>query len=181
MENLKKYNIKFVGLKVGNHEFDYKIGKEFFDAFEYSEIKKGNVDVKLEMEKSSSMLVLNFNISGQVSGLCDLCSDEMDVSIEGGYQQIVKFSDEVEESESEDITILPTSEYEINVAHYLFEFIHLSLPIKKVHEEGDCNEDVKEILSDYLLTESPEEGEAEDSGEVDPRWAALMALKKDNK
>ena len=65
-ENLKKYDISFVGLKEGIHGYSYKIGKEFFTNFINADsvFEDGNVDVELQLEKSSTMLVLMFSIKG---------------------------------------------------------------------------------------------------------------------
>lgn len=175
MENLREYTIKFIGLRDGLHNFEYKIGKEFFDAYDFSEIIDGEVSVVMTMDKSSTMLVFNFTISGVINVECDLCLDPLDTSIEGEFRQIVKLSDESEDSMDEEILFLPTSEFEINVAPFISEFIHLCIPNKKVHQEGECNNDVQVVLNQYLLTE---EGENDVAEEMDPRWAALKALKK---
>jgi len=177
MKNLEEYNIKFVNLKAGTHQFSYKVGKEFFDAFEYSEIKTGNIAVSMDMEKTTGMLVLNFSVKGTIDAECDLCLDPIDITIEGDFRQIVKLSDN-EESTDEEIVFIPSSEFEINVSPFIFEFVHLCIPAKKSHEIGKCNNNVQDILNEYMLTESDE---AEESEEMDPRWAALKALKENKK
>ena len=175
MENLKEYTIRFVSLKDGIHHFDFKVGKEFFDAFEYSEIKEGDVSVDIEMEKSSSMMVFNFTISGEINVECDVCLDPMRVPVNGNFRQIVKLTEEEGDSMDEEMVFLSPSEFEMNVAPFIFEFIHLCIPSKKVHSEGECNEKVKDVLNQYLLSEADENDSSE---EIDPRWEALKALKK---
>ena len=69
----------------------------------------------------------------------------------------------------------------INVAPFIYEFIHLCVPAKMTHEEGKCNDKIKDIVSQYLLTEKPElESKSEENDAVDPRWAALKELKNKN-
>ena len=58
-ENLKKYDISFVGLKEGIHEYSYKIGKEFFTNF----INADSVFVEL----IKNQILLNDNISATTS------------------------------------------------------------------------------------------------------------------
>ena len=49
------------------------------------------------------------------------------------------------------------------------------------HQDGECNDKIKDIVSQYLLTEEPElETESEENDNVDPRWAALKELKNKN-
>lgn len=178
MENLKEYNIKFVGLKDGDHSYKYKIGKKFFDAFDSSEITKGDLSVEVNFNKSSSILVFNFSIKGFIDTECDLCLDPLKIEIGGEFRQLVKLTDEEVDSTDEEITFLPALEFEINIAPFIFEFIHLCLPAKKIHENGECNTDVQNVLDQYLLSE---ENEEEDEHEVDPRWEALKALKGKDK
>lgn len=180
MEDLDEYNIKFVGLKVGKHEFEYKIGKKFFtkNNDDTSLIGDGDVKVKLLMEKSSIMLVLTFSLEGTIKVDCDICLDPLDIDIENEFRQIVKFSDDEFESFDDEITILPSSVYELDVSRYIYEFIHLCIPAKKAHSKGECNADIKDIMDEYLLKEEVDDSEIE--GEIDPRWAALKELKNKN-
>ena len=176
MEKLQEYEIKFVSLKAGNHSFNYKIGKEFFEAFEHSEIEESEIIVDLDFEKATTMLVLNFSISGNMSGECAVCLDKINVPLNGEFRQIFKFSDELTESDDEEIAFISTSEISLNVAPYIYEFIHLSLPTRIVHPEGECNDEVQNVLDQYILVE---EDDSEASEEIDPRWEALKKLKKD--
>jgi len=185
VDKLKKYEISFVGLKEGIHEYDYKIGKEFFTNFTNTDsvIEGGDVDVEMQLEKSSTMLVLTFSITGTINVNCDVCLDPLAIDISNGFRQICKYSDEEFTDFDDEITLIPTSDYEINVARYIYEFIHLCVPAKMTHEEGDCNESVKGIVDQYLMTEEPNqnsEGESEENDNVDPRWAALQELKNKN-
>lgn len=184
-DNLEKYDILFVGLKEGIHEFNYKIGKEFFTNFTNADsvIEDGSVDVELQLEKSSTMLVLMFSINGILNVECDVCLDPLALNISNDFRQICKFSDEGFTSSDDEITAIPTSDYEINVARFIYEFIHLCVPAKMTHEEGDCNDKIKDIVSQYLLTEEPNmdsESKSEENDIVDPRWAALKELKNKN-
>jgi uncharacterized metal-binding protein YceD (DUF177 family) len=184
-ENLKKYDISFVGLKEGIHEYNYKIGKEFFTNYINADsvLEDGNVDVELQLEKSSTMLVLMFSIKGILNVECDVCLDPLALNISDDFRQICKFSDEGFTSSDDEITAIPTSDYEINVARFIYEFIHLCVPAKMTHEEGGCNDKIKDIVSQYLLTEQPNmdsESKSEENDIVDPRWAALKELKDKN-
>ena len=182
-ENLKKYDISFVGLKEGIHGYSYKIGKEFFTNFINADsvFEDGNVDVELQLEKSSTMLVLMFSIKGTLNVECDVCIDPLVLNISNEFRQICKFSDKAFIGSDDEVTAIPLSDYEINVSRFIYEFIHLCIPAKMTHEDGGCNDKVKDIVSQYLLTEKPElEPQSEENEDVDPRWAALKELKNKN-
>ena len=79
------------------------------------------------------MLELDLQIKGNVTLACDTCTENYTQSIEGNYKQIVKFSDVLELEETDEIIILPTNEHTLKLAHQLYEFIHLSLPSRRIH------------------------------------------------
>ena len=47
MKELKEFIIPFVGLKLGEHRFDFKISESFFEYFEYEDFNDVNVDVDI--------------------------------------------------------------------------------------------------------------------------------------
>ena len=162
-------------MKIGSYTYDFKIGKEFFDAFEYSEIREGDLIVKVEMEKSETMMLFNFSVEGTLSLECDKCLEELQQPVARNYRQIFKFTDAEDLFLDDEIRNIPFSQFEIDLAPYIVEFINLSKPIKVVHPEGECNPKVTNVLSEYLLVEKEEI--EEENEEVDPRWEALKKLK----
>jgi len=173
---LKEFIIQFAGLKNGRHEFEFRVDEDFFAEFDYSIIKKGDLDVGLSLEKREHTLVLDFSIGGTVELICDRCLDPFDHPLDTRQQQIVKISDEVEEGELEDIVFIGTKEYEINVAPFIYEFIHLALPLVSLHpDDADgkpaCNSETLAAL-EKLRTEEEGPGKGED-----PRWDILKKLR----
>ena len=43
------------------------------------------------------------------------------------------------------------------VSQFIYEFIVLSLPIKRVHEPGECDEQMLKVLSSHLAADEQEE------------------------
>ena len=176
MGNIKDYVISFRGLKLGDHEFDFQISDSFFEAFEYSRTKKGNVALKVILNKAETMLTLALNFKGKVAVGCDSCGEDLDFPLDFTEHLIVKFSDEELEDDDE-VVFLPYSTYEINLAQFIYEYVNLALPMRITHpenEKGDpsCQVNVVEEFEGFLEQEE----------EVDPRWDALKELKsKSNK
>src|ERR1035437_9907756 len=90
MQTRKEYIIQFVGLSAGTHLYDFNVGEKFFKSFEYSEIKKADIKVKLALLKQSTMMVFQFEISGTVKTACDRCAAEFDLPVNGNFKLIVK-------------------------------------------------------------------------------------------
>lgn len=179
----KEYIIPFVGLSLGVHKFEFDITDAFFDDIEYSIIHKGNVKVELLLDKKETMLVGNFKIRGTVETDCNRCNDPVETKVKGDYRIVYKFG--TEPSDDESLVIIYPEEYQIDVSANIFELITVSLPLRTVHKKGECNEELINILNEYILTsekvvkEETEKNDSEDDDneDIDPRWAALNKLK----
>ena len=84
-------------------------------------------------------------IAGTVTVPCDRCLDDVDVEVDGEEKLVVKFGNE-EYDQTDEILILPIHEHELNVANYVYEFLNINMPQKRVHEKGLCNHDVIDEL-----------------------------------
>ncbi len=166
MRSLSEYIIKFEGLKQGTHFYEFNVGNKFFEEFDCFEFEKSAVKVDLEFKKQSTMMVLTFNFGGTITVPCDRCLDEVDVDVEGEEKLIVKFGNEAYD-ETDEILVLPQHEHEINVAKYIYEFININLPQKRIHFEGLCNQDVIDEL---------EKIEQKQEIDDDPRWSTLKDI-----
>jgi len=174
LKALKQFSIPFTGLKLGKHQFEFDIDKRFFDAFEYSLVKDGNLKVKLELDKQETMLLLNFQIEGTLQLNCDTCLAEFAQPITVKERQIVKFAEEELESDDLEIMTLSKKESEIDVSSLIYEYITIAVPyVNKCEQAGQsCDQEMLSTLS-KLASSDTEEEEKND----DPRWAALKKLK----
>ena len=170
MKVLQEFEIPFLGLKEGVHDYAFDIDAAFFDSFEYSEVKQGQVHVDVSMERQERMLIFNFSIRGMVELPCDRCLAPIQLQVSGNERLIVKFGREWEE-ESEEVLIMPETESRIDISSFIYEYIMLMLPYKRVHQE---DEETGESLCDGSMVEKLQQ--YSESGS-DPRWDALKALK----
>ena len=178
MKPLKDYTIQFVGLKEGKHCFEYQIDNKFFEHFEYDEFNDAKLDVKVVLNKKSTLLELHFEASGTVNVNCDLTNEPYNQDINNDFDLVVNFGDEYN-NENEEILILPHAEYEINIAQYTYELIVLSVPFKRIHPgvaDGTINSDILDKLDEL----SPKDlEEKKDNEDIDPRWNTLKKLLTD--
>lgn len=198
MANSKReFVIPFIGLKIGSHTFEYDISSSFFDSIEYSIIHEANVHVDLVLEKKETMMIGNFSCEGEVSTYCDRCNDPLNVPVKGSFQLIFKLS--TQNSDDESLIILPPEAYELDVTPYIYELITVSLPFRKIHPEGECNEEMVEQLHQYLVNDEDEDedwddedwdeddfdddidddfddNDTPDDDDIDPRWSILKNL-----
>lgn len=184
MNDLKDYDISFIGLKDGSHRFEYDIDKAFFDFFEYEDFYSSNVNVKLDFLKKPTMIELLFTVSGEVEVACDVTNELYFQPIENQLNLIVKFGDDYND-ENEELLVIPHGEFKLNVAQYIYESIVLAVPFKKVHpgvEDGTLKSEVLERLQAYELSDNTKKTENIEEVEIDPRWDKLKnILKEKNK
>ena len=176
MNPLKQFSIPFTGLKLGAHQFDYELDDSFFNAFEYSLIKSGNLKVNLELDKQETMLLLKFRIIGTLNLDCDKCLSEFSYPVNLYESQIVKFAEDELESDDEEIISLSRKDSEIDISGPLYEMINVAVPYIKNCEQADkeCDQEMIDRLAQLSIEKQAEENEQTS----DPRWEALNKLKK---
>ena len=178
MKPLKEFNIQFIGLKLGEHHFEYDIDKKFFDEFEFDEFNDASLKTNLVFNKKTTLLELHFEISGTINVNCDISNEPYNQEISNNFDLVVNFGDEFN-NENEDILILPHGEFQINVAQYIYELIVLSVPTRLLHPgiiDGTLNSDILEKLKELSPKGLDEKNNNED---VDPRWNTLKKLLTD--
>ena len=169
----KEFSIPFSGLKQGKHEFEYVVNNEFFESFGFTDFNDASVELKVLMNKMSTMLELELLTEGTVNVDCDLTSEPYDQDIKAELELVVKFGD-VYNDEDDEILILPHGEHQVNLAQYVYEMIVLAVPQKRIHpgvEDGSLDSEVLKRLEALQPKESKE-----DNKETDPRWDALKKL-----
>lgn len=170
MDVLAEFVIPFVGLKEGEHSFEFEIDKTFFNEFEFSDFDAATLKVSLLFKKKASLMNLKFSVRGTLGLSCDVTNEPFDYPIETSLDWIVKFGDQYDDDNDEFI-ILPHGSYQINVAQPIYEMIVLAVPIKKVHPgiaDGTLDSDILKKLEELQPKEEKEEN--------DPRWDKLKDL-----
>lgn len=180
MDALNKFSILFQGLKNGIHQFEYQIDSSFFKNFEDSALDDASFDVYLELERGENMLVLNFEFEGTMVAECDRCTETIDMPMYGTQRLMVKFSEEEKEDEDDVFYIQPKAP-ELNISTYVYELVHLGIPIRKVKPEcEDSPEDCPTTLIDYIQKiedTTPPNSEAKDEISKESVWSVLNKLK----
>nr|WP_250771870.1 DUF177 domain-containing protein [Dyadobacter sp. MSC1_007] len=185
VKELSKYNIDIYGLEDKQYDYDMESGDAFFEELDQDLIEHGHFKTHVVLNKSATMIQLGFHTEGSVTLTCDRSLEPFEEPINSDDRIILKFGDRNEEL-TEEIEIINRNTNRINVAKYIFDFIALSLPVKKVHpslrteeDELDLEDDETEGKLVYTSGGEPEDGdEGEDEEKIDPRWEALKNLKK---
>lgn len=158
MKHSREFEIAFVGLKPGAHEFNFTIDDKFFEKFEKPEFNNANIKVKLKLDKKSGIFLLHFDLDGVVTIPCDRCGDDFELKIWDEFDLVVKVipDEEVAQKSDDDaeVAYIGRSESILDVSTWIYEFIVLSVPIQHIHpndEEGKnmCNPIALSYLSQH--------------------------------
>jgi uncharacterized metal-binding protein YceD (DUF177 family) len=163
------------GLKVGRYTFDFEIGDKFFEQFEESEIKEGTLYANIEMDKRSSHFDILVKITGSVKIGCDRCLEMFFQPIDCENRLLVKLGEKWDDSDPDMLTVA-ADEQELDFRQYIYEYIHLALPIKRIHPDdkdgkSTCNPDMLSKINEHIIY---------DERENDPRWDELKKLINNN-
>lgn len=141
-----QYIIHFSGLAAGTHDYSWDIDGKFFDADNYLEITDASVQVKCILQKSDRLMEMNFTGNGTVTLPCDRCLGPLDLKVKASRKVIVKESD-MGNADSDDIFFVGRQDYEFSAENWIREMILLSLPMRNVHPEGKCDNEMIDKLN----------------------------------
>ena len=160
MGSKRMYEIAFVGLKPGVHEFNYELDYDFFKDKGGEAVDEMNANVKLLLDKNNGFMLLKFIVGGNAAVNCDRCGNPLKVDLWDEFNMVVKLTEEPqkanEEEEDADVFYIAKSESHIDVSDWLYEFVMLSIPMQ--HLCGNdaagktlCNEDVLNRLNNMQV------------------------------
>ncbi len=179
MSRRRAFEIAFVGLKPGIHEFVYEIDDKFFIEKEVTDFTNCYAKIKLQLDKKSSFMLLKFEIGGKADVICDRCNNTLAVDLWDEFNMVVKMVDNPEEMNEQeddpDIYFISRTESHLNLNDWIYEFVSLSIPMQKMCTEEEfggpkCN---KEVLEKLKALEANEKGD-----NANAIWKGLEKFKK---
>lgn len=176
--DLYKLNLK--SFKDGEQRFVYALDDRYFDNIG-SDISGGEINAEVVCLKRGELFQLHIALSGYIVTTCDRCLDEVELDVETERRIVVKFGEEYRE-ESDEMIIVSEREGVLDLQWLLYEDIALSLPLQRMHEEGECNSAMMQLYNSLATDQVEPETQdsvARDANGIDQRWAALQRLKKE--
>ena len=173
MNSLELLKIDLKGLTDEETSLAFDLDDTYFEALDGADVKRGSLHVSVSIRKATGFFELQFHTVGAVVVPCDRCLDDMDQPVETSNRLVVKFGSEY--SEEDDIIVVPEDEGILDTSWIIYEFVALVIPIRHVHAPGKCNPAMTKALEELSADRSSDE---ESSQAVDPRWEALLKLKK---
>lgn len=168
--SLKDFEIPITGSRQSDYSASFEIDSDFFELFENSLLKKGDLKADVGLFKTETLIDAKIKIHGKIELVCDRSLEEFDQDIFVEREHVFKYGDHEEEF-SEEMTLIPFDTFSINLAQIFYEYIGLEIPFRKLHPRFR-NEDGSE--KDFVFESDTEKKE----NEIDPRWEELKKIKK---
>ena len=169
---LNSFEINLTQLENGTHHFQFELVPDFFKTFENNLVKEGYGTASLELDKSEVIITLNFMIKVNVLLTCDLSLESYREPLICEKKHIVRFGLTNEEL-SDDISIIDMGTQTLDVSNYIYEYVSLEIPMKKIHPKLRNQERTELVYED----KTPSLNDQEQDDTVDPRWEVLRKIK----
>ena len=136
---------------------------------------RSHFSANVVLDKHETFIEAEFKIKGEAKLICDRSLEPFDFPIDIDSHIMFKYGEEEAEL-SDEIIIISRDRVSLELGQYIYEFISLSIPIKKVHPKFQDIEDDDEDSEGRLIYTSETESSVEEK-EIDPRWEILKKLK----
>lgn len=171
------YSVNIIGLSINLHHFEYEIGEKFFRQYGSDLITDGNFEVKVALNKHETFIETEFDIRGVARLTCDRSLEIFDYPIKSHHKLMFKFGDTNEEL-SDEIVMIHRDTATLELGQYIYEFIALAVPMKRLHPRFKDEEDQQEDAEGKIVYTSGSDSTSDNQdGETDPRWDILKKLK----
>lgn len=155
MNYRRTFDIAFVGLKPGIHEYEYNVADKFFTEYGEQDFKNCTAQIKLSLDKQNGFMLLRFEVGGKLELSCDRCGNHLPLDLWDEFRIMVKMVDDADvmnnQEEDPDVYYISRGESHINVSDWIYEFINLSIPMQRMCDEEEiggpyCNKEVLAML-----------------------------------
>ena len=171
MCNLELFKINLKALKQDETPLQWELDDSYFQRLEGAQLQSGSLHVSGSIRKAVGFFELHLHSVGTVEVPCDRCLEPMSQPIEADLSTTVKLG--AEDSYDDDVITIDETQSVLDTAWLIYESIALAVPIRHVHQPGDCNVAMSEKLEQLSAARSSD-ADAQDN--IDPRWEALKKL-----
>lgn len=166
------YVVRFSELKGDTETFEFLLRDSFFQAYKSSDWENGRIDATVIVGKRPDGITIDLKMNGKLTVVCDRCLDLFQLPVDFSQRLYVQYGQEPEELD-DNIVVVAREDNQIDLAGYFYEYLVLSIPVKRVHPDNSsgksgCNREMIEKLEEHIIHKKIENR--------DPRWDDLKKL-----
>lgn len=145
--------------RLAERTLDYDLDDAFFRQIE-GLIERGQIRTHVDVDvKGREMWDFLIHSEGTVVVPCDRCLADLELRIDTTDTLHVRLGDSYDD-DGEVVTV-PREDGRLDLALPIYEFVALSMPLKRVHEPGNCDPAMTARLSELLSARSGEDDETD--------------------
>nr|MCR5841499.1 DUF177 domain-containing protein [Bacteroidales bacterium] len=122
--------VRLTDLAPGKSHFAWHAGPEFFEIFGNEEILDADLEVQAAVVNHGLTVDVSCAIAGSVTVACDRCLEDLVIPVETSFEE----------------GYTPESG-ELDLRQDVYDYVCISLPLQRVHPEGECNQETTKYLS----------------------------------
>jgi uncharacterized protein len=173
---LRAYSVNIIGLSNKVHHFHYDFGDEFFQHYGTNLVSNGSFSADVTLDKHETFITATFKITGRTKLICDRSLDPFEYPVNFEKKIVFKYGDTDQEL-SDEIVMIQRDSDSLELGQYIYEFIGLEIPIKKLHPRYADEEDDESGEGKVIYSSGDKTFDAESGDDTDPRWDKLKKLK----
>lgn len=154
--------------------FRWEAGIEFFQQFDNQEFLGAGIVIDAVAVRKDGSIDTDLGIRGFVKVRCDRCLGELELPVEVQTPLSIVLGAEVASPAAEDgdreVIVPEASDSEVDLRQVIYDYVCLSLPLQKVHAEGECDPDTVRFLG---------QGVNDEEAAANSPFAALKGLFKE--
>ena len=127
---MQPFVVKLTSLPPGTSRFTWHAGAEFFEIFGNTEILDADLEVTGSVRNHGLTVDAACEIAGSVTVACDRCLEDLVIPVETSFEE----------------TYSPEGD-ELDLGQDVYDFVCISLPLQRVHPDGECNQETTKYLS----------------------------------
>jgi len=130
---MDSFIIPLNGWAAGERKFRFHADTEFFHKFDNIEILDADVNAEIRVTKEGMQKVeAVLHLQGTVTVPCNRCLEPVLIPVEANPSEVLAPGEE---------------EVDWDLSQAVYDYVCLSLPLQRVHPEGECNPDTVRFLS----------------------------------
>ena len=128
---LQPFVVSLSDLGSGPKLYEWKAGQEFFDNFGNTEILDADLVVTAKVSGRGLTVKADCGNHGSVTVACDRCLENLVIPVDTSFEE----------------TYTPESG-ELDLSQDVYDYVCTSLPLQRVHPDGECNVETTKYLSE---------------------------------
>jgi Predicted metal-binding, possibly nucleic acid-binding protein len=127
---LQPFVVQLTSLAPGTNHFAWHAGAEFFETFGNVEILDADLEVTARVVSHGLTAEVSCDIAGTVTVACDRCLEDLVLPVKTSFEE----------------SYTPESD-ELDLGQDVYDYVCISLPLQRVHPDGECNQETTKYLS----------------------------------